>query len=277
VAAALGSSVVALGLVGQNEAELFGEMLSRAGIENRLIAIPGATRASVTILDRASRTETHLREPGWTPPPDALSRVEADVESLGAGDWVVFAGSLPPGLPDGTYEKLIRLCNLRGAHTLLDASGAALLCGVAASPTALKPNLFELWQIDQPRTSVAAEQNLSDVPMDDILAAARRLQDRGISQVIVSMGERGVLGLNPEGQAWAVRVALDRAAIDSVGSGDALVGGWVSGQQQGSSFLQSLRIGVACGAANTLVAGAGRLLGEDTERLLRRVQVKELA
>ena len=74
-----------------------------------------------------------------------------------------------------------------------------------------------------------------------------------------------------------MRVALDRAAIDAVGCGDALVGGWVSGQQQGASFQQSLRLGVACGAANTLVSGAGCLRRADVERLSALVQVQELA
>ena len=277
VAAALGSSVVTLGLVGQNEAAMFDEMLSCAGIENRLVTVPGATRASVTILDRALHTETHLREPGSTPPPDAMSRVQSDLESVSRGDWVVFAGSLPPGLPAHTYETMIRLCNRHRARTLLDASGAALLRGVAARPTALKPNLFELWQIDQQQADVAAEPDSSDVPLEDILAAGRRLQDRGVSQVIVSMGERGVLGLDHQEQAWEVRVTLDRLAIDAVGSGDALVGGWVSSQQKGFSFLESLRMGVACGAANTLVAGAGCLHREDVDRLLGRVHVRDLA
>ena len=72
---------------------------------------------------------------------DVLSRVSDR-------DWVVFAGSLPPGLPADAYRTLIRLCAERGAHTVLDANGPPLLAGADAPPTLLKVNLFELQQVD---------------------------------------------------------------------------------------------------------------------------------
>jgi len=275
VAATLGSPVGALGLVGENEAAMFGEALARAGIENRLSTVPGATRASVTVLDPALHTETHLREPGWALPPEAMAQIRSQLEQVREGDWVVFAGSLPPGLAEDTYQVLIRLCAVRGARTLLDANGPPLVYGAEAPPTVVKPNLFELWQIDRNMAHVSAERDLDDVSLAEIVSAARRVQRRGVATVVVSLGERGALGLGADERVWWAQVALDEPVVDAVGSGDALVGGFVAAMARGDLLPEALRLGVACGAANTLIAGAGRICIEDVERLAKRAHVEE--
>ena len=276
VVATLGEPVVALGLVGEDDGPFFAAELAQAGVENRLVLVPGATRACVTILDPARRTETHLREQGLKPPAGALAQIEAELARITADDWVVFAGSLPPGLPIDTYYALIRLCANHGARTLLDANGPALLAGVDASPTTLKLNVFELWQVDGNSAVGVDGQDSSTILIPDVLSAARRVQSRGISTVIISMGQRGVLGLDWQGRAWRAQTTLDKPVVDSVGSGDALGGGWVVSQVRGASFPEALRLGVACGAANTLVAGAGRCARRDIKRLAARARVSEL-
>jgi 1-phosphofructokinase family hexose kinase len=279
VVATLGEPVTALGWVGEADAASFAAALARAGVENGLLPIPGTARTNVTILDPESHTETHLREAGSRPPADALAQLKAALGRVAPGDWVAFAGSLPPGLGADTYRTLIRLCADRGAYTLLDTGGPALLHGVTAPPTLLKPNAFELWQIDRGRVDVAGEQDVDKGSLAEALAAARRLQTRkeGVAMVVVSLGEKGVLGLDRRGCAWHAQVSLDVPVVDTVGSGDALAGGLVTALARGASFRDALRLGVACGAANALVAGAGRCHKSDVERLAACARVEALA
>jgi len=91
--------------------------------------------------------------------------------------------------------------------------------------------------------------------------------------VVVSRGAQGILALDEEGGAWQAAVDLDRPVVDAVGSGDALAGGLLVGLVRGTSFAEALRLGVACGAANALLAGAGRCRREDIDRLFRRARV----
>jgi 1-phosphofructokinase family hexose kinase len=273
VVATLGCPVVALGLVGENDAPTFAAALAAAGIEDRLIPIPGPTRSSVTVLDPARGTETHLREPGRPLPENALSQMETQLAALASGDWVVLAGSLPPGTPAQTYETLIRLCARRGVRTVLDANGPALLSGVRADPTLLKPNLFELWQVDHDLAESGVERDLRGLPEAEVLSMARRVQARGTEMVIVSLGQRGALGLDSHGRAWRAQAALDRPIVNAVGSGDALVAGLTVALARGDAFPEVLRLGVACGTANTLVAGAGRCRRADIERLAEQAEV----
>jgi 1-phosphofructokinase family hexose kinase len=276
VIATLGEPVAALGLVGENDLPAFATALAEAHIENRLVSVAGSTRASVTILDPIEGTQTHVREPGNEPPESAVQRIETDLAGTTAEDWVVFAGSLPSGLATDTYYRFLQLCAGRGARTLLDASGPPLPAGVRALPAAVRLNLYELWQVDGRSTAEQVEQELDGIPLSQVLSAARRVQGRGVSMVVVSMGERGVLGLDPGGGAWHAQTTLDRPVVDAVGSGDALGGGWVVGMVRGASFPEALRLGVACGAANTLVVGAGCCRKSDIERLAARARVCEL-
>jgi tagatose 6-phosphate kinase len=268
VVATLGEPVVALGLVGEGEGGAFAAELASAGITDRLTRVPGATRASVTVLDPVGHTETHLREPGVEPPANALVRIEAELERAAEGDWVILAGSLRPGLQDTTYSALIRLCAARKANTLLDASGPGLLAGLDSRPTVLKLNLLELWQVHAGTASERAGRDLGSLSVPQVVLLARQVQARGIPMVVVSMGQRGALGLDRQRGAWHAQVSLDRQAIDTVGSGDALGAGWTVAWTWGLPFMEALKWGVACGAANTLVPGAGRCCKEDVERLV---------
>ena len=272
VVATLDEPVAVLGLVGEAEAAAFATVLARAGVENRLTVFGGATRLSVTILDPIEHTETHLREPGAVPLPAVLDGVRAALESVQPGDWVILAGSLPPGLPPDTYCSLIRSCTSRGAQTLLDTSGPALLTALDAPPTTLKLNLFELWQLDGAYTPGGAEQEVQ-LGTDEILDQAHRVQDRGVSIVVVTLGARGAIGVGADGRAWHAQVSLDRPAVDTVGSGDALAAGAVVALARHAPLAQALRLGVACGAANALVAGAGRCHRKDIERLVAQSSV----
>jgi 1-phosphofructokinase family hexose kinase len=281
VAATLGEPVAALGLVGQDSMPAFVAALTEKGIENLLLPVPAATRISVTILDPVDLSETHLREPGSQTRNEALGRVADMLGQVSSQDWVVFAGSLPPGIPSETYRDLIRLCKAQGGKTLLDANGPPLWAGVEAPPTLLRVNLFELrtldpaWQAD--RQTASTTEQAWDAAHAEILALARDLQARGISMVVVSMGERGVIGLDPSGGAWSASTDLDRPIVDAVGSGDALGAGCVVALCRGMSFADALRLGVACGAANTLLAGAGRCHLSDIERLAARATVTRMS
>jgi len=276
VVATLGERVTAIAIVGQNDVPAFVDELARGGIESRLVGVLGATRVSVTILDPLDHTETHLREQGQSLPPEVLRQVKAELAGVAGGDWVVLAGSLPPGMPEEGYRELIEMCAAHGAYTLLDANGRPLVAGVAACPTALRLNLFELWQVDGQPVGESAEDDLGEVPLAEALSAMRRVRERGVEMVVVSMGARGAVGLDSGGRAWWAATSLDQPVVDAVGSGDALGAGWAVAQAQGKSFPEALLLGVACGAANTLVAGAGRCRRSDIDRLAARAVVREV-
>ena len=123
---------------------------------HRLVPVPGGTRISVTILDPQGRTETHVREPGIAPPSDGLAEVQAQLARLSAADWVVMAGSLPPGMAVealNRFQPVKRRLELRG-----EVRGVRVYDDFAHHPTAIRLTLEGLRRnVGNARVLVALE------------------------------------------------------------------------------------------------------------------------
>jgi tagatose 6-phosphate kinase len=148
---------------------------------------------------------------------------------------------------------------------LVDASGELLRRAVEARPFLVKPNRDEA-------------EALTGQPVDGPTAAAsvaRKLCQKGIEVVIASLGAQGAVAASG-GRAVHAWVEAAGGAYP-VGSGDCLLGGVAVGFKRSSGLEEVLRLGVACGAANTLTPETGYLRAADVESLRGRVQSAWLA
>ena len=267
----LGLPSLALGFVGRADLELFQSLESKL-LAIELIALAGETRVNVSILDRSRNETTHLINPGYrTVPADLQALAHALERRLMEGVTAVFSGSLPPGAPSSYYAELIDICRRHGARAVLDTSGEALHAGTMARPYMIKPNLEELESLTGAR--LRGER--------DIAQAAVDIAGRGIEFVVVSRGAEGiVIACRNEQRAWKARIAPSSASAafskvgSDVGSGDALVAGFVAGLREKRDFQQTVRIAVACGAANLMHGGPGLLHPNDVSNLMARVEIE---
>jgi 1-phosphofructokinase len=229
-----GHSVAVTGFLGQENADIFERFFARKHIEDHFVRIVGSTRIGVKIVDEANRQTTDINMPGLSPSSEALDGLLQRIEQLSTScDWFVLAGALPPGAPANIYARIITQLKGRGKQIVLDTSSDALLQGVQAGPTIVKPNIDELQHlVGEPLRSEAA-----------IEEAARQLLGNGIQLVVVSMGERGALFVD---QASALIAVPPSVSVKStVGAGDAMVAGLISGQVQGLSLPDSARLATA--------------------------------
>ena len=68
---------------------------------------PGAVRTNLTIVDAAGVT-TKVNEPGPVLDAEAQARlIEVTAEASMGADWLVLAGSLPPGVADDFYVRVV--------------------------------------------------------------------------------------------------------------------------------------------------------------------------
>lgn len=179
--------VIATGLLGDANAELFEALFARKGVVDGFCRVPGTNRTNIKISDQADGQTTDINLPGIDATPadfDALcERIDALSDIAGAA----LCGSLAGGLPPDAYVTLLARLNRRRVPTLVDTSGTPLARVLAAPrdalPTAIKPNRheLELWA----GTSLPTLAETADV--------ARAIHARGVAQVIVSLGEDGAL------------------------------------------------------------------------------------
>jgi 1-phosphofructokinase family hexose kinase len=262
----LGFPSTATGFIGRWEEGLYRAGLAGTAVTLDFITVEGPTRTNTTILDPLAKTETHLREEGFQVTTDEKLRLSAKLIQLTElhGDFL-FAGSLPPGLTAREFSALLLSLKELGPRVMVDTSGDALSEAVAARPFLIKPN----------------EQELADLTAkpvrstEELLTAATGLLDR-IQYVLVTRGPAGAVLVSREG-IYSGLAALEPARVRStVGCGDALLAGFLSGFLTGTDFAEALRRGVAAGAAKATVSEVGSVPLRVYDELLDLVHIDRL-
>ena len=246
--------------IGGHAGDYIVSALRREGIGVEAVRTDAESRTCLSILDPENQTLTEVYEQGEPIPPDKLAEFNTRFEHAVAGcEAVTLSGSLPPGVPSDFYAELIRLAHAAHVPALLDASGDALQQGIAARPALVKPNKQEFEDLLGARYETGA----AGVP------AMIELAQRYETTVIVSLGAEGVICANGE---QVIRVRPPRVrAVSAVGSGDALLAGIAFGIAHSFSLEESLRYGVAAGAANALRIGAGVFDKREFDALVSQV------
>jgi len=233
-----GVPVTVFGLLGADNAAPFEALCAAKPITDCFDRLPGNTRVNIKIVDEGETTDINMD--GLLVDEAATDGVLASVERFAGPDaLVVLSGSLPPGCDAGIYARMIARLRALGARVLLDTSGAPLTMALRADvlPDIVKPNRRELaaWA-GEPLESLA-----------DVAACGQRLRARGITLVVVSMGEEGALFLSDEGALLARLPAGELAS--TVGAGDAMVAGLAAAAIEGAGLEQTARLATAFAVA----------------------------
>lgn len=178
VIARLGRETLALGFVGGVTGNLLREKLDAEALLHAFDEVEELTRLNVMIYERAGGRRTRLYLPGPHVPAAKLDLLKARLEQVPSGAYVVFSGSVPPGLLATIYRDLMLSLNARGVHSIIDTSGEALASVLEAHPALIKPNVEE-----------AAELLGREIEDDDaVIEAAHELCRRGARRVVISQG-----------------------------------------------------------------------------------------
>lgn len=227
------------------------------------VAVPGACRTTVNIIDRRNDRETVITERG---PAVTTEHVRTMLRALGEGvqpgDFVCCSGSIISGAPEDLYAQISRLCAQRGARCALDCNAAALPRSLADAGYALgKPNERELCALlGEPRTQEPRR----------IAQLSRRLMPP-YGALLTSMGAQGGVFTGPEG-AYLARVP-HAPVVSTVGSGDAAFAGAVYAMDRGMDAPDALRLAMACGAANAMLGEVGSVRMEDARSMMEEIAV----
>ena len=242
VLAQLGCQSVALGFVAGETGAWLERGLAAQGLRTDFVHLEqGMTRINVKIK---AGQETELNGAGPDIPADAMHRLEEQLDRLTEEDILILAGSIPQSLPQDTYEKLLARLEGHGVRTVVDATRDLLVNVLPYHPFLIKPNNHELGEI-------LGKELTTD---EEIIAAARTLQQKGARNVLVSMAGDGALLLDETGTVHRMGCPKGKV-VNSVGAGDSMVAGFVAGWQSTGDFLHALRLGTACGSATAFSLG----------------------
>jgi 1-phosphofructokinase len=222
--------------------------LLAAGIDCRPVHHAGDLRVNITITE-PDGTTTKLNSPGPQATTALLDELnDALVRRAGSADWIVLAGSLPPGAPPEWYAELVTALRGAGARVAVDTSDAplkalvdALSNGPTSAPHLMKPNGEELASFTGHRPD-----DLESDPWEAAVAA-RDLIARGVESVLVTLGPHGAVLVNGSGAWHAAPPAT--TVVSTVGAGDSSLFGYLLGDVTGRDPDQRLALAVAYGSA----------------------------
>ncbi|PDV98810.1 1-phosphofructokinase family hexose kinase [Candidatus Chloroploca asiatica] len=225
----------------------------------------GETRTCVLLVDPEADDATALNEAGpilgdddWTG--FAASANKAALEAKLA----IVSGSLPRGIAPEHFAALIAQIQGQGLPLIIDTSGAALAAALRAQPWGVKVNGAELGDV----------LGRSIASVDAAIPALSELRSQGITLAAVSLGGLGCVASTNEGTWHAQPPPI--TLISSVGSGDSLLAGLATGLLRGMALPNALRLAVACGTADALTVGGGRIDPAQVAELTATTRLTEL-
>ena len=155
----------------------------------------------------------------------------------------VFVAQLEIPLP--TVRMALQAAKTHGALTLLNPSPSI----------PLPPEFLSLVDFLVPNELEA--QALTGIKMKtnrDLPRVAKRLLNRGVKNVVITLGSKGFFFKNADGKIW--RKAFPIKAVDTTAAGDAFMGALAVGLSEGQTIPYALSFASAAGALAATKLGA---------------------
>lgn len=242
----LGLSSSASGFLFEDNGDIILRSLEKEGVDIQTISFPGNVRVNLKVFDKATQVITELNSKGKTMDIHALEKISDKTDMLSKStEYMVFGGSVAPGLSHDTYRQLIETANKNGCKCVLDAEGELLRQGLKAKPFMIKPNHFEL--------EMLVGKGLGSI--DEIKKAALDIIEQGIGIVLVSLGKDGAMIVGQEGTKYAKGLKVH--VKNTVGAGDTMVSGAVKGLIYGGDIGEVLRQAAAAATCSIMQEGTG--------------------
>ncbi len=258
----LGVPSSCMGIVGDKSLSEVIAHLEKSGVEARFMTVSGEMRTNLKVVDEESHQVTELNERGPEVDTEMLTLFRTLVgERAKKSRYIVFTGAMPPGTPKEYYRDLMSVCPCRA---VLDTHGEMLTSALEAKPYLIKPNIKELeMTVGRPLQT-----------MRSILEAAREMQKRGAQTVLVSMGAMGAMLCTEETALYSPAISVP--VRSTVGAGDCMVAGFLSGIIQSGDIKDAFRFGCAAGAASVMTEGTQLMEKKDFDELLCRVSLQSV-
>ncbi|MDD3369116.1 MAG: 1-phosphofructokinase [Lachnospiraceae bacterium] len=248
----LGCSSTALGFVAGFTGKEIERALKELGCITDFIHLEkGNSRINIKLR---SDKESEINGQGPDIGEKAIQALYKQLDTLSEGDILVLAGSIPAGMSSTAYEEILDRIGDKKIKTVVDASGDLLTKVLPYHPFLIKPNHHELEEIFH--TKIETREKL--------IAYGHRLQAMGAANVLISLAGEGAVFIAENGEILSGK-APNGNLVNSVGAGDSMVAGFLTGYMQSSDYKTALQWGIATGSASAF-----------SEELAKRDEVEKL-
>ena len=232
----LGYSTKALGFTAGFTGEKVKAGVKEMGVDGDFIDVEeGMSRINVKLR---SDEETEITGMGPHITEADLYKLFAKLDKMGKSDMLVLSGSIPSCVPNNIYETILEKLASKNIYAVVDATGQLLVNVLKYKPFLIKPNNFEIEDIF----------NVKLQGEEDIVKYAKKLQEMGARNVLVSLAGDGSLLVDENGETHRMGVCKGKVK-NSVGAGDSMVAGFIAGYLKNGDYEEALELGTASGGA----------------------------
>lgn len=232
----LGIDSVALGFIAGFTGCQIEQGIKEKGVTTDFIHIEhGLSRINIKLK---SEKESEINGQGPDIPEKDLNILFEQLGTLQKGDILILAGSIPNTLPEDIYEKILAGLEKKEISVIVDATKDLLLNVLKYRPFLIKPNNHELGEMF----------GIELKSTEEIIFYARKLQEKGARNVLISMAGDGAVFVGENGEVYE-SAAPKGIVVNSVGAGDSMVAGFVTGYLESKDMGHAFKMGVATGSA----------------------------
>ncbi len=233
----LGFANTALGFLAGFTGQEIERQLEAEGVQTDFIQIPdGISRINLKIR---SDVESEINGMGPAIRNEDIRKLNEKLDGLQDGDMLVLAGSIPAGMPESMYRDIMNRLQDKDLKIAVDATKDLLLNVLPYHPFVIKPNNHELGEIFGVRVADKKQA----------VVYAKRLQEQGARNVIVSMAGEGAVFVGEDGSEYESE-APSGQVVNSVGAGDSMVAGFLAGYLGTGDYREAFKLGICTGSAS---------------------------
>ena len=252
----LGIESTALGFVAGFTGEELKRSIEEKGIKTDFIKVEkGITRINVKI---SSNEETALNGNGPEITEEDINKLLEKIKEITKEDMVILAGNIPRCINNDIYEIICKTLEKNNVTFVVDATKELLMNVLKYKPFLIKPNKEELEETFKEKIETKEE----------IIVHAKKLQQIGAQNVLISLGGDGAILVTTEGKEYYSKAPKGKV-LNTVGAGDSMVAGFIAGYEQSGEFEQAFKIGIATGSASSFSMNLAT--AEEVANLLKEI------
>ena len=208
-------------------------------------------------------TETRISFSGF-PVDDGILEEVLDNIVIENDTIVTFTGRIPSGVSKDKAKEFLKALHKQGARIVLDSKSFTIEDIFEIQPWLIKPNQEE----------ISDYLGCEIKTLSQVLEKASVFTEHGITNTMVTLGEKGAALLTKENVYIATCPAID--AISTIGAGDSTIAGFLAGAYAGESANGCLKAAVSFGTAACLTSGTLPPQKEDIEKIYTQISVTEV-
>ena len=240
----IGKESKALGFIAGFTGNFIKEELKKKGIKSNFVETNGFTRINIKLT---TEQETEINSQSSKVAKENIKEFFDTLEELSDNDTVFLSGNIIPGMDSDDFAAIAKKVREKGAKLVVDSNKDMVLDTLKYKPFIIKPNEFELGEMFGVKISNTEE----------IAKYAKKLQEMGAENVLVSRGSKGAILFTNEGDVFTANTATGKV-ISTIAAGDSMLAMFVAKYDETGDYRLSLQYASAAGGATSFSAGVGK-------------------